>query len=85
MVRLSNPPILNLMILISSSILSFCLHSKPSYSVKALPSFLSARAIVSWTYLSRTFFVKNFERDFGILPFMSLEMHLKASAVLLNL
>lgn len=76
---------LNLITLISSSMESFCLHWSPNSSVSALPSLLSAIAMVYETSFSMTFLLRNLERDLGILPFMSLEMHLKASAVLLNL
>lgn len=71
--------------LINSSIWSFCLHSSPSYSVSAFPSLLSATAMVYCSSFSITFLERNLDKDLGILPFMSLEMHLKASAVLLNL
>jgi hypothetical protein len=53
--------------------------------VSALPSLLSATAMLYCSSFSITFFYRNLERDFGIFPFMSLEMHLNASAVLLNL
>ena len=85
LVRLSRPAMLNLITLINSSIWSFCLHSRPSSSVNAFPSLLSATAIVYWTSFSMTFLERNLESDLGILPFMSFEMHLNASAVLLNL
>jgi hypothetical protein len=65
--------------------LSFCLHLTPKFSVISLPSFLSATAIYSSISFSTIFLFKNLERDFGILPLINLLMHLKASAVLLNL
>lgn len=76
---------LNLITLINSSICSFCLHSRPNYSVKAFPNLLSAIAMVYCTSFSITFLERNLDNDLGIFPFISLEMHLKASAVLLNL
>lgn len=76
---------LNLITLISSSMLSFCLHFTPKLSVMSFPSFLSATAIYPSISFSTIFLFKNFDRDFGILPFMSLLMHLNASDVLLNL
>ena len=76
--------ILNRMTLISSSIWSFCRHAMPISSVTAFPNFLSATASVASTSLSTMFLLRNFESDLGSLPFIILEMHLKASEVLLN-
>lgn len=69
----------------SSSIDSLFLHDNPRASEMVLPIFLSATARVYYNSLSTMFFSRNFERDLGIFPFMSLLMDLKASAVLLNL
>lgn len=49
------------------------------------PIFLSATAKVSSSSLSTIFLLKNFDKDLGTFPFMSLLIDLKASAVLLNL
>lgn len=49
------------------------------------PIFLSATAKVYYSSLSTMFLDKNLDKDLGTLPFMSLLMDLKASAVLLNL
>ena len=75
---------LNLMMRMSSSTWSFCLQAMPIYYVSALPSFLSATASVVSTSLSTMFLFRNFDSDFGTLPFIIFEMHLKASEVLLN-
>lgn len=61
------------------------MHFTPKLSVISLPNFLSATAISPSIYFYTIFLLKNLERVFGILPLMSLLMHLKASAVLLNL
>ena len=76
---------LNLMTLISSSICSLFLQVIPRASVIVLPTFFSATASVYYISLSTMFFSRNLESDLGILPFMSLLIDLKASAVLLNL
>lgn len=72
------------MTLINSSIWSFCLQEIPIYYVKALPSLLSATANVVSTSLWTTFLSRNLDSALGILPFIILEIHLKASEVLLN-
>ncbi len=56
----------------------------PNSSVRSFPSFLSATASVSESYLSTMVLLRNLESDLGMEPFMSLEMDLKASAVFLN-
>lgn len=73
------------MTLMSSSICSLFLQLTPRASVMVFPIFLSATAKVYYSSLSTMFLDKNLDKDLGTLPFMSLLMDLKASAVLLNL
>lgn len=56
----------------------------PISSESAFPSFLSATARVASSSRSTIVLLRNLESDLGILPFMSLLIDLKASAVFLN-